>query len=991
MIVFLLLLALPALSQVRVWEGTMTLPTYQEGLPDVNPPFDLFATTRFNYPYTIRDKLTGEKIEQKWRALYLENEYLKCSVLPDIGGHLYSCTDKVNGAEMFYANPSIKKALIGYRGAWAAFGIEFNFPVSHNWVSMSPVDFAMVQNPDGSASVWVANTDRAYGMRWRVELRLRPASSLLEQAVRLYNPSPVRRRFYWWNNAGVEVWDDSKILYPMRHTASHGFTFVDTWPVNREGLDLSVVGNQTRGNVSQFVHASREPFMGVYHPRTRAGVAHWADWGELPGKKIWSWGADAGGREWRRVLSDNDSAYVEVQAGPFRNQETYAFLPPEETMEFREYWLPVRETGGFVRVTRDGALNMTRSGGAVEAALNVTRAVEGTARVGSATEQVRLTPRDTWRKRVECAAPCRFELRDASGAVLLAHTEGEFDMDPPEEVKTGPQPAVKFAGEVELGMDQELNGRLLEAYATYRRGLERAPGSFELNKAAGRLLVCLNRFREAIAPLTRAQRMVSNDPEIHYYLGLAWNAVGEARKARGEWLRAKAFQAFRAPALIQLAGLEGREGGRAAALRDLRAAGTLHAGMLEAALAPAARDRVAHWLAVDPANSMLRLAAGDARVWEHLAAEPDRVLEIVTAYMHLGLYAEAEALLAREYPRVDPATAEPGTALPQAHPLIAYYRGYCREKLGRSGKEDFAAASRLSTRYVFPQRAGTFDVLRRALEVQPGDATAHFLLGSLHAAGGNVDAALGEWEAARKLDRTIPVLHRNIGYTLMAAKGDAAAALNVFREGAGVDRSNLDIYSGMYRALLMEGRPPRERVEALRLYPGADLPPALAYRMAFALIEDGRPEEAARLFEGRFFPREEGGLDARQVRMEAQVLAGTAVEDVRNARLEFYRGEAEQRAGNAEAARRHWQRAMESGRTGHQLAFAYRAAERLGQAAALRGRVEAALESANAGTRGLLLAALGRKAEAALSLREALRAPDTIFNWHLAAMALLGK
>ena len=37
---------------------------------------------------------------------------------------------------------SIKKALIGYRGAWAAFGIEFNFPVSHNWMSMSPVDFA---------------------------------------------------------------------------------------------------------------------------------------------------------------------------------------------------------------------------------------------------------------------------------------------------------------------------------------------------------------------------------------------------------------------------------------------------------------------------------------------------------------------------------------------------------------------------------------------------------------------------------------------------------------------------------------------------------------------------------------------------------------------------------------------------------------------------------------------------------------------------------
>src|SRR5947209_18128658 len=123
-----------AQAEVRVWEGTLTLPTYEEGSPDPNPPFDLFATTRFNYPYTLRETLTNRRVDHSWRAVYLENEYLKCSVLPDIGGHIYTCTDKVSGKPMFYANPSIKKAQIGYRGAWAAFGVEFNFPVSHNWV-----------------------------------------------------------------------------------------------------------------------------------------------------------------------------------------------------------------------------------------------------------------------------------------------------------------------------------------------------------------------------------------------------------------------------------------------------------------------------------------------------------------------------------------------------------------------------------------------------------------------------------------------------------------------------------------------------------------------------------------------------------------------------------------------------------------------------------------------------------------------------------------
>jgi hypothetical protein len=153
-----------AQAEVRVWESTLTLPTYEEGQPDPNPPFDIFATSRFNYPYTLRENLTNRREEHAWRAVYLENEYLKCSVLPDIGGHLYTCVDKISGQPMFYANPSIKKAQIGYRGAWAAFGIEFNFPVSHNWASMSPVDFAYSKHDDGSASVTVGNIDRVYGM-----------------------------------------------------------------------------------------------------------------------------------------------------------------------------------------------------------------------------------------------------------------------------------------------------------------------------------------------------------------------------------------------------------------------------------------------------------------------------------------------------------------------------------------------------------------------------------------------------------------------------------------------------------------------------------------------------------------------------------------------------------------------------------------------------------------------------------------------------------
>src|SRR4051794_21447540 len=410
-------------AQVHVWQGTLTLPTYEEGLPDPNPPFDRFTTNRFNYPYPLRNNLKSRRVDHAWRAVFLENEYLKCSVLPDIGGHLYTCWDKISGKPMFYANPSIKKAAIAYRGAWAAFGIEFNFPVSHNWVTMSPVNFAFAQHADGSVSATVGNIDRVYGMEWTVELILRPKSTVLEQRVTLANRSDVRHRFYWWNNAGVEAWDDSKIEYPMRFAATHGFTEVHPWPIDDDGVDYSILGNHKNGPVSMFTYGSREDFMGVWNPHTNTGTVHYAPYADLPAKKIWSWGVDADGLDWRKALSDNNSGYLEVQAGLFRNQETYAFLQPRQVIRFSEYWMPVRQIGGISRANLAGVANLSRKGNTLVAGFNANRPIpqatvtllNGNAKVSQ--EKVDLTPERTWSHEFPNAAGAKYtiDVKDARG------------------------------------------------------------------------------------------------------------------------------------------------------------------------------------------------------------------------------------------------------------------------------------------------------------------------------------------------------------------------------------------------------------------------------------------------------------------------------------------------------------------------------------------------------------------------------------------------
>src|SRR5262244_2215559 len=157
----------------------------------------------------------------------------------------------------------------------------------------------------------------------------------------------------------------------MRFAAAHGFVEVQRWPVDAQGKDLSIIKNQTDGPVSVFVHASRETFMGLWHPHSNAGTAHFSEYSELPAKKIWSWGVDADGLDWRKALSDNESAYAEIQGGLFRNQETYAFLEPRRKISFTEYWMPVRGTGGISRANLAGVVHLERSGDHLRCALDV--------------------------------------------------------------------------------------------------------------------------------------------------------------------------------------------------------------------------------------------------------------------------------------------------------------------------------------------------------------------------------------------------------------------------------------------------------------------------------------------------------------------------------------------------------------------------------------------------------------------------------------------
>jgi tetratricopeptide (TPR) repeat protein len=692
-------------------------------------------------------------------------------------------------------------------------------------------------------------------------------------------------------------------------------------------VDLSVVGSHKFGPVSRFSYASNEPYMGVYSPKTNAGVVHYSARTDLPSKKVFSWGSDAEGLEWRKALSDNNSAYVEIQAGLFRDQETYGFLDPQQSIHFTELWMPVLEIDAIDYATPGAILSLqpvtsaNAKGIDLNVVFNVTRdfpnaklqVLDGTGIVDS--EVVSLSPQSTFRKRVfnlSQVGPHTITLTDDSGKVILTHTRGKYDFLPvPDVAKELPPPhtypPVEKRSEsdfLEMGNKQESDGEVLIALATYREGLKDYPGSFVLRRAAGRLEVGLKQYDDAITQLRPVLDQVSTDKEASYYLGLAYVATGELQKARRAFEVSEQFGTFRAPSLFELAALDARKGELAKAHEKLATAYTEfpdalrlsdfdvtllhHLGNTEVA-----KQYLAKLQLSDSANSFLRYEATllgheDPALWQHLAADPERILNIAVLYMHFGFFTDAVDLLSRNYPTGEGVVSEPGMPRPENYPLLAYYRGYCREMLHQDGSPDFQAASKMPTTYVFPNRPESFDVLRRALSLNPADANAHALLGSLYMSGGMEDAAMNEWSAAREINPAIPALLRNMGYTALYSEQSRERAIEYFTQGTKSDPQNAENYLGLERALREAGRPPEERAAALQKFPGSNPPARLIFQLARDLADAGRYDDAQKELATRFISLEEGGASQLDVYLEIKLKQAHALarahrcEDARN-------------------------------------------------------------------------------------------------------------
>ena len=168
-------------DEVKAWEGTITMPTYlldpAEKAPIFERDWSYQRAKRSVYPYPLNDNMTRKREEVTYDCLYMENEYVKLCVLPEIGGRLLYAIDKTNGYDIFYRNTVVKPANVGMTGAWISGGVEWNAFHHHRQTSHIPCDWRIEKNADGSKTIWVGETEYRHRMQWAIGITLHPGKS----------------------------------------------------------------------------------------------------------------------------------------------------------------------------------------------------------------------------------------------------------------------------------------------------------------------------------------------------------------------------------------------------------------------------------------------------------------------------------------------------------------------------------------------------------------------------------------------------------------------------------------------------------------------------------------------------------------------------------------------------------------------------------------------------------------------------------------------
>ncbi|MCX6577448.1 MAG: DUF5107 domain-containing protein [Candidatus Aminicenantes bacterium] len=840
-----------AQSGVKIWEEPLVIPTYLVQAPEHNPIF--YNGRAYQgakgpvYPYPFWDRLTDIRKDLTYQAVYLENQYVKICVLPEIGGRVFSGLDKTNNYDFIYRQHVIKPALIGMLGAWISGGVEWNIPHHHRATTFMAVDHTIVKNPDGSATIWTGELELRHRTRWLVGLTLKPDSSAIDVTVKILNRTPLAHSMLCFANVAIHANKEYQVIFPpdAEFATFHGKNQFSRWPISTEtynrqdytkGVDVSWWKNHA-APTSFFAWDNEGDFLAGYDHGKEAGVAFIGDHNFVPGKKLWTWGTGPEGRLWEKLLTETDGPYAELMFGAYSdNQPDYSWTQPYEIRTVRQTWFPIRKIAGIKAANKDAACNLAMTEKGTAAIGFYTPAEYRDAKVmlksGEKTvfeEKIAIGPGRPYLKK-DVALPSG--IKEESLALALLTSDGKelisyktqkrpsAPMPSPVTPPAAPKdiPTIEELYLTGLRLEQFYNPAL-EPYPYYEEALKRDPDDYRLNTALGLLYLKRGMYQEAEEKLQRAvQRATKNytrpkDGEALYYLGVSLRSQGKLKKAEDAFFRATWSAAWEGPAFFQLAelastredfskALELVDSSLAANAKNTKALNLKSALLRKLKKFGEARKIASAILASDPldfwAGHELYLAfTGDGRKEEadsatealfvRMRTDAPNYLELAVDYGNCGLLQEAIEVLMRLTE-----SKSRGAAL---FPLLHYFLGYYWDQKGEAEKARSCVlkAAAMPLDYCFPFQSECLDVLSWAQRINPEDARAPYYLGN-YLFDLQPEKAMAEWEKSVALDNSFSISHRNLGLAYARVKNDVPRAISYLEKAVACNENDPRLY-----------------------------------------------------------------------------------------------------------------------------------------------------------------------------------------------------
>jgi len=856
---------------VLAWQEKVIIPTYGIGVPEKNPIFlekrVYQGSSGVVYPHPVIEKIEDEKHNKEYKAVFIENEFLKIMILPELGGRVQRAFDKIRNRDFVYYNQVIKPALVGLTGPWISGGIEFNWPQHHRPSTFEPIDFTIEENSDGSKTVWVNEVEKMFRTKGMAGFTLYPDKAYLEIKVRFYNRTPFPQTFLWWANPAVKVNDYYQSVFPpdVHAVFDHGKRDVSSFPiatgtyykVNYEpGTDISMYKN-IPVPTSYMAVQSKYDFIGCYEHDTQAGMLHVANRHISTGKKQWTWGNGDFGQAWDRNLTDENGPYIELMCGAFTdNQPDFSWLQPNEEKSFEEYFMPYAGIGMVKNATKEAALNVEFSDNKIVVKVYVT------ARYSNATVQIfkqqallkewsnNLSPNQIFEDFFEIDIPFVPEdivvvIKDDNQTELVKYQQQvRAEQVIPEAAK-----AAKAPSDIETNEQLYLNGLHLEQYrhatfsATdyYLEALNRDAGDLRCNNAMGLLLLRRGKMAEAEpyfrAAIKRATERNPNpyDGEAYYNLGLCLvlqNQLDEAYDCfykaiwNDAWQHSSYFQLARiackksnyndALNLIEKSILRNYNGHSARHLKTmiLRKLGRIDA----------AQTLIQDSLAIDKFNFgclfeqyLLTRSTNDLisandvlKEFQNLIRNDfNNFLEYAIDYIHAGMYHEALELL-----NVYEADNKVCT------PLLYYYKGWLYGQLHQNDlvTEYLRKAVIALPDYCFPNKLEDSIVLDFAIKFNENDAKALYYIGNYWYAKREYTDAINCWEKSIVIDGNFATVKRNLSLAVYNKLQDSKKSLLLLESAFALDTTDARVLMELDQLYKIQQYPHEQRLALLEKY-----------------------------------------------------------------------------------------------------------------------------------------------------------------------------